>query len=86
MGRITKAALESAIVEGVHTAFTIYERASGGYWLWHAPESYMQAIIFLKLSELSLGFATLEASPTRIGMDFALKRDRRSDKMNRPGN
>ena len=81
MSRVTKAALENAIVEGVRTAFTTYERASGGYWLWHAPESFMQASIFQKLSALSPGFATLEASPTRIGMDLELKRDRRSDKM-----
>lgn len=81
MGRVTKANLENAILEGVHSAFQTYEMASGGYWLWHAPESFMQASIFQKLSQLSPGFATLEASPTRIRMDLELKRDRRSDKM-----
>src|SRR5690606_14404200 len=81
MGKVTKADLEKAILAGVHEAFATYEKSSGGYWLWHAPESFMQAMIFQKLSALSPGFATLEASPTRIAMDLELKRDRRSDKM-----
>lgn len=73
--------IKHAVMGGAKKAFKIYEKASGGYWLWHAPESYIQACVFIELSGLPGLYVTLESSPRKIQLDCKFKRDRRSDRM-----
>jgi hypothetical protein len=60
--------LETQIMRGAVKAQKIYERLSGGYWLGHAAESFLQTIIALQIG--TLGYSVyVDASLKKIAKD-----------------
>lgn len=57
------------IFQGIKVAFSNYRKLSGGYWLGHAPESFIQSEIARSLGKLSPLFITLEDTVDSILRD-----------------
>lgn len=57
--------LEKAILDGSLKAHRDYEKMSGGWWLWHAPEAFLQYAIAQSITKLGYDVFP-EASPVKI--------------------
>jgi hypothetical protein len=77
------------IQAGCNEAFNAYRDVSRGYWLSHAPETFIQSSIlfeFLKLQRSGKpAYVTLETSPKKIERYCGEKPDRRKVKMSQAG-
>jgi hypothetical protein len=61
--------LEACIMTGAGKARSYYARMTDGYWLSHAPESFLQVLIALEIQKA--GYAVyIDASIRKMKMDF----------------
>jgi hypothetical protein len=57
--------LEKGLLDGAKKAEASYENITGGHWLSHAPESFIQVVVALELSRLGHG-AYIDASHKKL--------------------
>lgn len=62
--------LERALLAGAQRAQNTYRRMSGGWWLWHAPESLLMHEVARSISRTGNEVFT-EASPAKIAREFS---------------
>jgi hypothetical protein len=54
---------------GARKARSHYERMTGGYWLWHAPESFLQVLVAQQIAKA--GYSVyIDASIKKMKLDF----------------
>lgn len=61
--------LDDLLLKSVQKANKEYEKMTGGYWLWHAPESYVQMILARDIAKELKVCVYPECTPTRIERD-----------------
>ena len=61
--------LERIMVQGALKAQTKYKKMTGGWWLWHGPESFLQHQVAAAIAEAEF-YVFTEASPKLIRDEF----------------
>jgi hypothetical protein len=65
----TTSKLENLLLKSVRKANKEYEKMTGGYWLWHAPESYVQMILARDITKELNVCVYPECTPNSIERD-----------------
>lgn len=68
--------LEDAICKATRDAYKRYKNITGGYWLWHAPEHFLQNFVLLRLGQ---GY-TVHAEATRKKIEAVVGKRNRGPK------
>lgn len=58
--------LEKSILRSVRTAQREYEAMTDGWWLWHAPKSFLQVIVAQRVAKETKHVVYIDASMRRI--------------------
>ncbi len=63
--------LELAIIDGAIAAQKTYAEITGGWWLWHGPESYLQTMIANHIAEQTKRTVYVDCSIKKLRSGFA---------------
>ena len=63
--------LDTVLLESVKSAHTKYKKLTGGYGLWHAPESFVQMVMAQKIATMGKICVYPECTPGGIERDAA---------------
>ncbi len=69
-------ALEKSILRSVPTAQREYKALTDGWWLWHAPESFLQVIVAQRVAKETKHVVYIDASMRRIEREIGRGRGR----------
>jgi hypothetical protein len=58
--------LEKCVLQGAVGAQKEYKETTGGWWLWHGPESFLQVVVAQKIAKKTGHFVYIDASRSRI--------------------
>jgi hypothetical protein len=59
-------ALEKSILDGACIAQKKHKSISGGWWLWHGPESFLQVMVALQITKKTRHTVYVDTSMSRI--------------------
>jgi hypothetical protein len=62
--------LEKCILDAVSIAQDSYKQMTGGWWLWHGPESFLQTIIAQEIKKTTGHTIYIDTSIQKISTDF----------------